>query len=206
MKKIIPFTILILLLNICFLFSPKPKPETNFCGEYIPINAHTGFIKNCDVIGFIETGVSPSVLIREKCLRQNRPVYIIVASGIGYGIYYVSNIFNVIHIIDIEKSMYVAYVCLNFIILLLALILFDKIANILTAGKISYISVLILSVFIASNFMSKAFFWTAHQQMMAFFMPLLSIYISIHINKGVPTKWLYMLFFMMGVGMLSTLR
>jgi hypothetical protein len=203
MKRIIHFTILILLLNLCFLFSPRPKPETNFCGEYIPINDYTGFIRNCDANEFLESAISPSALVRENYVRQSRPLYVIAASGIGYGIYYISNLFTSNDLIGLEKSMYVAYVCLNFIILLLALILFEKIALILTDDKMPYVAILILSVFIASNFMTKAFFWTAHQQMLAFLMPLLSIYISIHVIKGKSDVWLYILFFLMGVGMLA---
>jgi hypothetical protein len=202
MKRIVHFTILILLLNLCFLFSPRPKPETNFCGEYIPINAYAGFIRNCDANEFLESAISPSALVRENYVRQSRPLYVIAASGIGYVIYYTSNLFTSEDLIGVEKSMYVAYVCLNFIILLFALILFEKIILILTKGEIPYVVILLLSVFIASNFMSKAFFWTAHQQMLAFLMPLLSIYISIHVIKGKSDMWLYVLFFLMGVGML----
>jgi len=203
MERIIHFTILILLLNICFLFSPKPTPDTNFWGEYIPLNTHTGFIRNRDSNEFIESAISPSALIRENYVRQSRPFYIIVASGIGYGIYYTSAIFKSVYVLNYAKSMYISYVCLNFIILLLALILFEKIAIILTSNAIPFVVILTLSVFIASNFMTKAFFWTAHQQMMAFLMPLLSIYIAMHINKGIQAKWMFALFFMMGVGMLA---
>ena len=202
MKRIIHYTLLILILNSCFLFSPKPRPETNFWGAYIPINAHAGFIKNYDANEFLESAIDPSALMRENYVRQSRPIYIIIASSIGYGIYYTFNVFGVIDLIDIEKSVYIAYVFLNFIILLFALILFEKIALQLTDDKISHASILLLSVFITSNFMTKAFFWTAHQQMMAFFIPLLSIYMCMNF-KGMSTKWLYTLFFMCGIGMLA---
>ena len=202
MKRIIHFTLLILLLNICYLFSPKPTPDTNFCGEYIPLNSYAGYIRNCDANEFLESAINPSALMRENYVRQNRPIYIIIASIIGYGIYYTFNVFGGVDLIDIGNSIYIAYVFLNFIILLLTLILFEKIALQLTDSKISYTSILLLSVFITSNFMTKAFFWTAHQQMMAFFIPLLSIYICMNFKK-MSSKWLSTLFFMCGVGMLA---
>ncbi|WP_018342802.1 glycosyltransferase family 39 protein [Cytophaga aurantiaca] len=200
MKRIIHFSLLILAINLCFLFSPKPTSEESFWGEYVPIGGHAGFIHNFDSNEFIESAISPSALMRKDYVRQGRPLYVIAGSAVGYGIYYTSNLFT--DKLSLTKSMYTGYVCLNFIILLLALCLFEKIAMHVTDGAVSYATILILSVFIASNFMTKAFFWTAHQQMLAFLVPLLSIYISMNFIKGRSSKELYILSFMLGIGML----
>jgi len=202
-KRIIHFALLILLLNGCFLFSPKPTIDTEFWGEYIPLNTYAGFILNYDSNEFIESAISPTALLRENYVRQNRPLYVIVASSIGYSIYYISSPFKSIFELTLKKSLYAGYVFLNFIILLLALYIFEKLARILTDGNISYATTLMLCVFIASNFMTKAFFWTAHQQMFAFLIPLLGIYISIKWLNVVPTKSLYVYFFLFGLGMLT---
>jgi hypothetical protein len=203
MKHVLHFAILILLLNSCFLFSPRPKSDTNFCGDYIAINAYAGFVRNCDATEFIESAISPSALLRENYVRQSRPLYVLVASGIGYTIYYTHTIFDSMHWLSIEKSMYAAYVCMNFIILILTLILFEKIVIRLTHGKIPYVVILLLSVFATSNFMTKAFFWTVHQQMFVFLMPLLGIYICMNISKATHVKWVLLLSFLFGIGMLA---
>jgi len=146
--------------------------------------------------------MSPSVLLRENYVRQSRPLYSAVASCVGYTVYYISSPFKNLFELTLKKSMYVGYVFLNFTVLLLALYFFEKIVRILTDGNISYTTILILSVFIVSNFMTKAFFWTAHQQMFAFLIPLLCIYISIKWLKVMSTKNLYLYFLMLGFGML----
>ncbi len=202
MKRLLHFSILIILLNLCFLFSPKPTSDTNFCGEYIPLNSSAGFIRNCDATEFLESAIYPSALMRKNYVRQNRPLYVVTASFVGYGIYYISTIFESVFTLSLNKSIYIAYVFLNFTILLLALYLFEKIALKVTDGKISYLAVLMLSVFIASNFMTKAFFWTAHQQMFAFLMPLLSVYICLKFIREQSMKMLYTICFLLGIGML----
>jgi hypothetical protein len=202
MKHILHFSVLIVLLNGCFLFSPKPTSETNFCGSYVTLNSYAGFIRNCDATEFLESAIAPSALMRKDYVRQNRPLYIVATSCVGYGIYYVSTIFEDLYPLSLTKCMYIAYVFLNFSILLFALYLFDKISKKLTNGKISYEVILMLSVFIVSNFMTKAFFWTAHQQMFAFVMPLLSVYICTEFVRDQSIKVLYVVVFLLGVGML----
>ena len=201
-KRLIHFSILILLSNACFLYSPKPTIDTEFWGEYVPLNPYAGFILNYDSNEYIESAMSPSVLLRENYVRQSRPLYSVVASCVGYTVHYISSPFKNLFELTLKKSMYVGYVFLNFTILLLSLYFFDKIVRILTAGNISYTTTLMLSVFIASNFMTKAFFWTAHQQMFAFLIPLFCIYISIKWLKVMSTKNIYLYFFMLGLGML----
>ena len=83
MKKLI----LILLLNISLLFSPSPVPGTTIAyGRYVSLNRHAGFFINPDAYGFILPAISPKQLFEYQSQRQNRPLFVIAGSAIGYTI------------------------------------------------------------------------------------------------------------------------
>lgn len=202
LKILLKYSFLIILLNICFLFSPKPISKNHFCGTYFDLGEHAGFVINCDAYAFVGRSMHPKRLMEQNETRQSRPLYIIMGSITGYGIYYISKPLAFIHYFSLEESTYLGYIVLNFFILLITLYLFDRIATRLTHGKIPKSLILILSFFIISNFVTKAFFWTAHQQMFTFLTPLLSIYISIEYIHNISRKNMLLLSLLLGLGLL----
>jgi hypothetical protein len=202
MKLVLKYSFLIILLNCSFLFSPKPISKNHFCGEYLNLGKHAGFVINCDAYAFVGRSMKPSRLMEQNEIRQSRPLYILLGSVTGYGIYYISTPFKFIHNFTIEETTYLGYVLINFFILLSALFLFDRIATRLTNDAIPKSLIFILSIFIVSNFVTKAFFWTAHQQMFTFLTPLLSIYICIEYIQSISKKRMLLLSLLLGIGLL----
>ena len=75
-------------------------------------------------------------------------------------------------------NFYLGYFILNILVLWLALFLFERIFyQIVKPSQFSDYAMYLLMVFIASNPITKAFFWTVHQQMFNLLTPLLCIYI-----------------------------
>ena len=71
MKKIIKFSILIITINLCFLFSPRPIENENFCGDYVALGKSAGFIINCDAYDFVKCSRIPSLLTTKNYVRQS---------------------------------------------------------------------------------------------------------------------------------------
>ncbi|HVY73938.1 MAG TPA: hypothetical protein VG890_03855 [Puia sp.] len=196
MKKIL----LILILNICLLFSPPPKAgTTDPNGRYVSLGHGAGFFLNPDTFGFIFPAINPGLLFANQSLRQARPLFILMGSAAGYSVMFLT---WPVHRQLTEQyskywrgtypktkilllgNFYLGYLLLNMLILWTALYLFERIF-LIYVGKPKYgeIALYFLMVFIASNPVTKAFFWTVHQQMFAFFTPLLCIYLLIWFDR-----------------------
>jgi hypothetical protein len=184
----------ILVLNLSLLLSPPPRAgTTDPNGRYISLNRHAGFFLNPDTYGFIFPAIHPKLLFADHALRQNRPFFILAGSVIGYSItfltwpvhYQLQNFYGKFYRgIYLEEDVlkignfYLGFILLNILILWIALFLFEKIFYIIVKRpETARISMYLLMVFIAANPITKAFFWTVHQQMFAFLTPLLCFYI-----------------------------
>ncbi len=194
----------ILVLNISLLFSPPPGPgTTDPNGRYISLNRFAGFFLNPDTYGFIFPAIHPKLLFEDHAQRQNRPLFILAGSVVGYSITFLTwpvhhqlqnfygKFYRGIYLKeDVLKigNFYLGFILLNILILWIALFLFEKIFYIIverpeTAG----LSMYVLMIFIASNPVTKAFFWTVHQQMFAFLTPLLCFYILLRFRDSNST-------------------
>jgi hypothetical protein len=196
MKKLL----LILLLNVSLLFSPPPIVGTTIAyGRYVSLNRWAGFFVNPDAYGFILPAIRPGQLMEYHEERQNRPLFVLAGSAIGYTITFLTKPFHKQILQVYEKfwrgaypeakilyigNFYVAYIILNIVILWISLFLFEKIFSFLIEKtETSTFSMFLLMVFIVSNPVTKAFFWTVHEQMFAFLTPLLCIYILLRFNR-----------------------
>lgn len=197
MKKFL----LLIILNLSLLFSPPPRQGSIECMpymRYIHITRFAGFPLNPDTYGYIFPSVNPGLLLKKNSQRQSRPLFIIAGSIFGYALYYITwpahrllyGIFKAHWTGAYPESLmydlgtfYISYVFINMLILWFSLYLFEKIFIRITGQKknVGY-SMYFMMVFIVSNPVTKAFFWTVHQQMFAFFTPLLCIYIMLRLN------------------------
>jgi hypothetical protein len=92
---------------------------------------------------------------------------------------------------------YIAFVFLNFIILLLSLCLFEKL---LIQLKTERFVVHFLSLFIVCSGIVKAFFFSAHEQMFVFFTPIcISSIIYLFLNNRIKQTQLLLISFGMGI-------
>ena len=182
-RKVLIYSALTAFLCFLFLFSPRPIEE--YCGKFIEVGNIGFFPLNCDSYDYIDTAKSPVKLLDEKSIRQTRPLYVVLASAVGYTL---SPLFTVIPFKNIAAqdellgdSFYWGFMLLNFTILVLSLLLFDRIVDILTNEKFPQFAKYILAVFLVSNVVIKTSFWSAHQQMLTIFSPLLCVYLCLKI-------------------------
>ncbi|HVE58570.1 MAG TPA: hypothetical protein VNB22_17180 [Pyrinomonadaceae bacterium] len=165
---------------LCFLFLFAPRPHEDYCGKFIEVGSFGFFPLNCDSYDYIDTAKSPVKLFGENSIRQTRPLYVVLASAVGYTL---SPLFRVLPFKNIAAqdelladSFYWGFMLLNFSILVLSLLIFDRITDILTDGKFPQLAKYILAVFLVSNVVIKTSVWSAHQQMLTIFSPLLCVY------------------------------
>src|SRR5215204_6037 len=170
---------------LCFLFLLSAKPSEEYCGKFIEVGSVGAFPLNCDSYEYVETAKNPVKLFDEKSIRQSRPLYVVLASAVGY---LLSPVFRVLQLQTaaaqdelLASSFYWGFMLLNFTILVISLLIFDRIADILSGGKFPAAAKYILAVFLISNVVIKTSFWSAHQQMLTILSPLLCVYICLRI-------------------------
>jgi hypothetical protein len=198
-----------LLAVFCSLFLLSPKPPDDYCGKYVVVGTGLGYPLNCDSYPYVETAKDPLKLFEKDSIRQSRPVYVMLAFGVGK---LISPIFSLIPETNftsqdelLRSPIYWGFMILNFLILLSSLLLFDRIIDILTENKFSQFLKYIFSIFLISNIVIKTSFWSAHQQMFTFFSPLLCLYLTLKIvlAKELSFKKLYLSSFLGGILLLA---
>jgi hypothetical protein len=194
---------------VSFLFSPSPKTEKDYCGQYIHLGTHAGFTFNCDAADYCMNADSPARMLGDSAVRQSRPLFVLLASAIGHPLQWLTNKLD----LPLFRSMgeeagryagfYMGYILLNFLTLLLSLIFFESIAMYITGRSVNKWILLAFQVILVSNEITKAFFWTAHQQFFALLTPLITIWLVLRLTAQKRTQAeIAMLSFMCGLGML----
>ena len=198
MRKKFIFLLIILLVNISFLFSGPPEakgPESYCPHRYVRLNSFMGVPVNCDEFVFIGAAVRPTYLIQPGFQRQNRPGYVLLGTAVGYTIYYVLYPFHEslksfaykklsgqFSYRELEKavlygSVYAGYIIINVLILFLTMVLFEKSMYMVSGSwKNQQWLFWLCLVMLISNQVTKTFFWTAHQQMFTLFTPVACLY------------------------------
>ncbi len=120
---------------------------------------------NCDSKHFVNLADEPSRLLEEGEVRQSRPLYIWLGAAAGA---LVNMVFGTEH----PYNHYLSYVVLNLLLLYASLLLYDRVT--IKSGADTGI-LLIFSVFLVCNDVTKAFFWSANEQLFSIFSPLLSM-------------------------------
>jgi hypothetical protein len=182
-QKVLIYAALTAFLCCLFLFAPRPAEE--YCGKFIEVGNFGFFPLNCDSYDYIDTAKSPVKLLDASSIRQTRPLYVVLASAVGYTL---SPVFAMLPVKNIAAqdelladSFYWGFMLLNLSILVLSLLIFDRIADILTDGNFPQFAKYILAIFLVSNVVIKTSVWSAHQQMLTIFSPLLCVYLCLKI-------------------------
>lgn len=209
MSNICRYTLLIMAIAVSFLFSPQPKSEKDYCGQYIHFGSHAGFTFNCDAADYCMNADSPARMLGDSAVRQSRPLFILFASAIGHPIQWLTNALDlsIFHSMGEEANMYVGfymgYILINFLTILLSLILFESMAIYVTQGSVNKWILLAFQMILVSNEITKAFFWTAHQQFFALLTPLLTIWLALRLVAQKRTqRHIAALSLFCGIGML----
>jgi hypothetical protein len=206
-RKVLIYAALTAFLCILFLFAPRPAED--YCGKFIEVESLGFFPLNCDSYDYIETAKSPLKLLDKSSIRQTRPLYVLLASAVGYSLSPVVSALPLGNIAAQDEllgdSFYWGFMLLNFTILVGSLLLFDRIAGLLTNRKFPQILKYMLGVVLVSNVVIKTSVWSAHQQMLTILSPLLCIYfcLKIVLAEELEPKKIYLISFFGGLLMLT---
>lgn len=182
--------------TLSFWFSPAPLTEDEYCGTYLHLGPHAGFTANCDGFVYMEDARHPAHLLEPREVRQSRPLFILLGTAVGYPATWAVQGLHSSGLLPermVQKlpakyqpllGFYIGYVLLNYAVLLAALLLFRHLYYRLTAGQGSRWVLAALLVFLVSNQITKAFFWTVHQQMFTFLVPLLLLYVLLQLRES----------------------
>jgi len=189
-------TLLLLAATLSFWFSPAPLTDDEYCGTYLHLGPHAGFTANCDGFVYMEDARHPAHLLEPREVRQSRPLFILLGTLVGYPTTWAVQGLQSSGLLPaqvVQKlpakyqpllGFYIGYVLLNYAVLLAALLLFRHLYYRLTAGQGSHLVLTALLVFLVSNQITKAFFWTVHQQMFTFLVPLLLLYVLLQLRES----------------------
>ena len=194
---------------LCFLFLFAPRPNEEYCGKFIEVGSIGFFPLNCDSYDYIDTAKSPLKLFDASSIRQTRPLYVLIASSVGYLLSPVVSILPLQNIAAqddlLADSFYWGFMLLNFTTLVCALLLFDRIVDILTDGRFPQILKYLLAVVLVSNVVIKTSVWSAHQQMLTILSPLLCVFwcLKIVLAEELEPKKIYVISIFGGLLMLT---
>ena len=213
-KHTIANLLLILLVNISFLFSPGPRSGEKYCGHYIQLKS-IGFYYNCDTTTYLQTAKDLGILLEENTVRQTRPIFAVLGFLVGRpiqffidGIYskhlqYIDNKYNSLNT-GIKYSeiigYFVGYIIINFIVLYLILVFFEKVAMQITDGRVSNYMIYTFKYILISGKVTKAAFSNASTDFFILFTPVFAVFIMLYINKKMLNlKNIYYMSFLCGL-------
>jgi hypothetical protein len=203
LRQVAGCTALLLGLTLTFWLSPGPRTEAEYCGTYLHLTPWAGFTANCDGFVYMEDARHPARLLKPRAVRQSRPLFILLGTAVGYPCTWAVNGLQRMGLLPAQLvrklpakyqpllGFYIGYVLLNYVVLLAALLLFRHLYHHLTAGRGSRWILAAMFVFLVSNQITKAFFWTVHQQMFTFLVPLVLVYLALRLRSSDRwRKWL----------------
>lgn len=186
--------LLALLLAACLSFwlapAPQGQPDVEYWGHYARVGPGLGFIVNHDSYGYLEVAQEPGRLLRPREVRQSRPLYALLGAAVGYPLTAALAGAGRLGLAprwppDERRfyGFYGGYVLLNGLALLASLLLFRKLFGDFTAGRGQAWQFYALAWVLVANPITKAFFWTAHQQMLAFLVPLFCLWLALAVGR-----------------------
>ncbi len=198
---------------LSFWLSPAPQgqPGVEYWGHYARVGPGLGFVVNHDSYGYLAVAEHPGKLLLPKEVRQSRPLYALLGAAVGYPLLLLLRQAGRIGLPqlwpedELFYSYYSGYVLLNGLILLGSLLLLRHLVKLLTAGRGEQWQFLALSWVLVANPIIKMFFWTAHQQMLAFFVPLFCLALALWLGRRLPLSWVELISLAFGLGLLPLL-
>jgi hypothetical protein len=189
-----------LLLAVCLSFwlSPAPKgaPDVEYWGHYQRMGPGLGFVVNHDSYGYLEVAHEPARLLLPREVRQSRPLYALLGAVAGYPFAAALRLAGRAGLVPASVlaqahyyGIYVGYVLLNGLALLASLLLFRSLFRHFTAGRGEGWQFYALAWVLVANPITKTFFWTAHQQLFAFLVPLFCLVLALHVARRPVLSW-----------------
>lgn len=198
LKHLLPLVALLLAGCLSFWLSPAPKgqPDVEYWGHYQRVGPGLGFVVNHDSYGYLEVAHEPARLLRPHEVRQSRPLYALLGAAAGHPFTLALRLAGRAGLVPAPVlaqahyyGLYMGYVLLNGLALLASLLLFRRLFMQLTAGRGERWQFYALAWVLVANPITKAFFWTAHQQLFAFLVPLLCLSLALQLARQPALGW-----------------
>jgi hypothetical protein len=192
--------LLALLLAACLSFwlapAPQGQPDVEYWGHYARVAPGLGFVVNHDSYGYLEVAQEPSRLLRPQEVRQSRPLYALLGAAVGYPLTAALAGAGRLGLAPRWPpaelrfyGFYSGYVLLNALTLLISLLLLRTLFVEFAAGQGRAWQFYALAWVLVANPITKAFFWTAHQQMLAFLVPLFCLWLALAVGRRHRGGW-----------------
>ena len=197
---VVPLLALTLGLAVCcsFWLAPAPlgSPEIDYWGHYVRVGPGLGFVVNHDSYGYIAVAQEPHRLLLPREVRQSRPLYALLGAAVGYPLTAGLRLAGRVGLapqlwpeVSNFWGFYGGYVLLNALALLGSLRLLRYLWRLLAAGRGASWQFYALAWVLVANPVTKAFFWTAHQQMFAFLVPLFCVALAAWLRQRPALGW-----------------
>jgi hypothetical protein len=160
---------------VAHLLLLAPMIDRPFCAEPIHVNSVMAYALNCDSPMFMQLAHDPGQMLTPQHPRQSRPGYIAVGALLTHTLGPVLSGLGLDRAYGQADSAYLPLVLINMLIAAAAVTilgwLLARLGTRLPAA-------LALSGLLAVNELTKAFYWTPHQQIFALFVPLVTIAVA----------------------------
>jgi hypothetical protein len=195
------------LVVVHLLFFAPPVGPKHFCAYVVHLNDTLSFGLSCDSDEFIRIARHPGEISREGSFRQGRPLIPMVAA-LGTLVEHPSLDRHTKPAPDVSgctgclqsalgvpyqylnQPGWLPYVFLNLVVLVVAVLTFDRLVR--RTGTGVSIPVLLLSVLLLANVVTKNFFWSAHTQMWNILMPIACVTACAAIMRNPERSWQFM--------------
>lgn len=176
-RKLIIYTILILSIALLFCCAKRNDQESPLY-NYLPFR---GEMKAAgDGGNILKLGnQSPMSAIWGHPAFKSRVVYLFTGNSFRYilqNAYKLSNLDT--NNVNGFTPAYIAFIFINFLVLMATVILFD---NIFIDKQIISIRVILLSTFLIANYLTKSYFWYPQTTLFNLLLPVFAVYITYHI-------------------------
>jgi hypothetical protein len=149
-----------------------PMVDDPFCATPIRLGGSRAYPLNCDSPLFMRLAQHPSLILRPHELRQDRPVYVAIAAVLTRIFGPAAKAMGLDRAFGQSDSAYIPLVLINLVVLVGAVVVLAWLLARLgtpTVANAALCSLLII------NDLTKAFFWTPHQQMFELLVPVAAI-------------------------------
>jgi hypothetical protein len=163
-----------------------PVAKTLFCAQPIRINRYMAYPLNCDSHEFMLLARHPRVLLHFDNVRQSRPGYVALGAALTRILGPVASHLGLDRDYGQTSITYIPLILINLVAVVAAVVL---LAWILGRFGTPVPVVLALGSLLVLNDLTKAFFWTPHQQMFTLLVPLGTIVLGRWIFLRQPPWW-----------------
>ena len=200
-RWIVMSAVTIIVATHALLLAPTP-PAGSQCVETQHVGGPLNIVLSCDSYQFITSAREPANLLGYRSWNQARPLGVVAASLLTLVESRFSGVLGYPYGVKHQPG-WLSYVVLNFILLMVALMIFRRLNRPLTTTGAAMVAV--LCTFLVFNDVVKGFFWSAHTQMWNVLMPLISISLSNMFLRRPIRSWLFMFTtgLLLGIGFLS---